>query len=147
MSVRLLGLVPLLNFAYVFHFHASRGTLPELLWVCNVCSLLLGIGLLARWMTLVKTATVWLLVGAPLWAVEAARTDGWLAHSFVTHLLQPAIGIGVLRRFPARQRTWWIALAMLAVAQARCARPRRMCRRALGSRGRYRLGKAAVGAF
>ncbi len=95
---------------------ARLGTLPELLWGCNVASFLIVLGLWAAEARLVGAAFLWhLAVGEPayvLGAVQAGHT-GWT--SVAAHTV-PAIAAALsLRRTGLPRSAPFLALAMFLV--------------------------------
>jgi hypothetical protein len=107
------GLLPLLFFAYA----AAAGPPRMLLWLCNVCNLLLAAGLLLPWPRATWIATLWLVVSMPIWFLDAWYRSGFELHSFLTHIAAPVIGLAALRPVPKPPRLWWQALAFLAALQ------------------------------
>lgn len=103
--------------AYIVYYHLGRGTAPELLWICNVSTLMLGVGLVLAQPPLVKTAVLWLIVGTPLWLIDAVHSGEWHVHSFVTHLVGPVLGVMALRGQRPERRVWWIAVLFFCVLQ------------------------------
>jgi hypothetical protein len=108
---RALGLVPAAFWVFALAVYAREARLDEMLWVCNVADLLLAVGLFAGWRGLVRTSTLWVVVGLPLWIWDVALTDFSL-HGLFIHVLAGVVGIAALRgdRWPGR--TWPGAAAL-----------------------------------
>ena len=107
------GLVPLFTALYTTLYYVARGEPGEILWVCNVCSYLLGIGLLVRQHTLVWIATLWLIVGTPLWIMDnIVRQEFFTPHAFMMHIIGSLIGLLALRRSEKGGCQWWLALLL-----------------------------------
>ena len=107
------GLVPLFTALYTTSYYIARGEASEILWVCNVCSYLLGIGLLIRQPSLVWVATLWLIVGTPLWVMDnIVRQVFFTPHAFMMHIVGSLIGLLALRTVAGRVRYWWWALLL-----------------------------------
>ncbi len=125
---RALGLAPLLILAYSIAYWGSRGRWAELLWMCDVANLILGVGLLFSFPALVWIATLLLIPAAPLWIWDLSVLKGeyWTMNGFLLHIGSMAIGIlGVRGTAQANQaqsdgkkrRLWWKALLVLVVVQ------------------------------
>ena len=105
---RLLGVLPLGFFGVTFAYYFESGQPEQVLWVCTMSNLCLGLGLLARSPVLVWSSALWLLIGAPLWFLDAVLLDTWLVHSFLTHIAALGIALWAVGDIPKR-RVWWIA--------------------------------------
>lgn len=89
------------------------GTLPELLWGCNVASFAIILGLWFRSPAVTGMAFLWHLgVGEPGWLVEVIRTGHTHWVSVLVHTL-PALGAFlVLRRTGLPRSSPWLAFLM-----------------------------------
>jgi hypothetical protein len=98
--------------------HAGRYVLrhesENVLWICHLGSLLVGIGLLTRQGTLNAIGTLWLLVGLPLWIYDLVKVGDWSATSIVTHVFGPIIGLIGVRSLGMPKGLWWKSLVGLA---------------------------------
>jgi hypothetical protein len=111
MPPRALGLLPAAFFAAAAAHNLAAGTPQMLLWVCNLANVLLAVGLAAAWPLAIWIATLWLLLGVPLWGMDAIVSGELLAHSFFTHVAAAVVGVLALRRTPRPQRAlWWRAV-------------------------------------
>jgi hypothetical protein len=115
--LRLLAVLPLAFFAVSAVANLQAGTPVTLLWLCNVSNLLLAAGLAVPWPRATWIATLWLIVSMPIWAVDAALYNGFEAHSFLTHIAAPVVGLVALRRVAKPAGIWWQALVFLAALQ------------------------------
>ena len=120
MSQRWFGLVAVAAAGWVGVDYWRVGHLANVLWTCNVCALLQGIGLLWRRPALVKLATVWLWVGLPVWLLDALQSGDWHAHSWATHLALPLLGLWSLRQNPTTARVWPAAIALGVALKVVC---------------------------
>lgn len=94
------------------------GTLPELLWACNVSSLILVAALWVDWAPGMGLALVWhLCVGEPGWIAGIAARGwafpGWT--SVAVHTLPPALAILGLRGRGFPRGSALLALAMFVM--------------------------------
>ena len=69
---RALGLPPLVFVVYAGQHHASIGAAGEMLWLCHVAALGLGLGLIAGPTWPVRPAASWAGWGVFAWAIHAA---------------------------------------------------------------------------
>jgi hypothetical protein len=92
---------------------ARLGTLPELLWGCNVASFLIVLGLWVGEARLVGAAFLWhLAVGEPAYVLGAvqAGTTGWT--SVLAHTVPALAAFRFLRRTGLPRSAPFLALAM-----------------------------------
>jgi prepilin-type N-terminal cleavage/methylation domain-containing protein len=90
--VRLLGLIPLVCWIFQYVRHAFVLMEPaNLLWICHVTTLLLAIGLLASWASVVRVAAVWAIVGLPMWIIEVAARGYTSRVSLLSHIAVPIV--------------------------------------------------------
>ena len=108
---RLLGLLPLTLFAARLVELNSRGETAHILWVCHISNLLLALGLFCGCSEPVRVATLWLMIGSPLWLVDINRTGIMQLTSVGTHYVGLVIGLAVMKRLGAGKSTWLYALA------------------------------------
>lgn len=110
---RRLALLVLLTMLVHAAAKARLGTLPELLWGCNVASFLLVLGLWAREARLVGAAFLWhLAVGEPAYALGALQAGhtGWT--SVLAHSVPALAAFHFLRRTGLPRSAPFLALAM-----------------------------------
>ena len=111
------GLLPLFFFLFTAVVYTRENRLGELLWICNVCNALLGLSILLSSSAGAWVATLWILIGTPLWVFDALKSHAFEVHSLLTHLGGGAVGLLVcLRQRPAR-RVWWVGFLLLAGLQ------------------------------
>ena len=115
-----MGLVPLGLFAAYAAVAAERRTPAEALWMCHIANLLMAIGVFARSPRLVGIAFLWIVLGIPLWALDAWQRAEVPLVSFVSHLGGLAFGMYAVRRLPLSSNPWLAALAVFLVLQQVC---------------------------
>jgi hypothetical protein len=108
--VRALALFPASFFLLALVVNLRAGTLHNLVWVCNVMNVALAASLALAWPRGIWLATLWLVVGSPLWLWDAFETGVFEAHSFLTHVAATGVGLVALRRIPRPRHLWWQAV-------------------------------------
>jgi hypothetical protein len=95
---------------------------PEnLLWSCNVASLLAALGLFFGSPAANAAGGLLLLVGDPLWIYDLATGGAFLPTSLLTHVGVTALSVMGMRRLGVPYRAWPLAVAALAVATVAAA--------------------------
>jgi hypothetical protein len=118
--------LPALGIAAVAFYAAHATTYllrrqPEnLLWVCHLGALAVGVGLIAGWPTWNAVGAFWLVLGVPLWIYDLSRGGEFIATSTLTHGGGLAVGAFGLRRIGLPRGAWWKATAALAGANLLC---------------------------
>ena len=110
MPARLLALFPASFFLLAALVNLRDGTLYNLVWVCNVMNVALAASLALAWARGIWIATLWILIGSPLWFLDASLTGVFDAHSFLTHVVAAGLGVWALFRTPHPRHLWWQAL-------------------------------------
>ncbi len=95
--------------------HVRRGEAHDLLWVCNVAPLLLGVGCFFRVRVLVSIAALWLSVGTPLWLLDVAGGGGWMVTTLFPHVLCPVLAFLAVRELGLPKFGWLFATGLLVV--------------------------------
>lgn len=111
-SVRL-GILALVFFAVQASVHVYGGLPDHALWVCNVATAIVGIGLLIPSATVNAVGTFWLTVGLPFWILDLTLRTAFLPSTLLPHLGGIVIGYLGLRRLGLPTTTWWISVVGL----------------------------------
>ena len=90
------------------------------LWACNVATVLVGVGLLARAPAANAIGLLWVSVGLPLWLIDLAGGSPFLATSSLIHLPPILAGAWGARRMGVPRGSAWRAFAALAALQILC---------------------------
>lgn len=115
---RLSGLLPLALFAARFVELEAQAKTPNLLWVCHLSNLLIALALFLGYLEVVRVSTLWLLIGAPIWPIEIARTGIMELTSIGTHYVGLAIGLLIVWKFGMGRSSWLHGLLWFLVLQA-----------------------------
>lgn len=107
------------NAAIVFYgAHAAtwlqRGVPANLLWVCHLGCLLVGIAVLAGRPAPNAVGVLWLALGNILWCINLAGGGEFICTSQLTHLGGLLIGLWYARRAGFPRGSWLAALAGIA---------------------------------
>jgi hypothetical protein len=115
-GLTVLGVVGLL--LYVVHGgqYLLRRQGENLLWVCHLGALAVGLGLLIRHPGLVAVGTLWLTVGLPLWIYDLASGGEFIPTSLLTHVGGLILGLTGIRKLGVPKGLWWkSALGLVAI--------------------------------
>jgi hypothetical protein len=117
---RLLGLLPVIFFlAQTVHYWRVGG-MGNLLWMCNVGSLVLAIGLFFDRRELIRAAAIWTIPGLGLWiryVLYATFDYEMVLSSILVHVGGIAVGLIVLRRVRMDRIAWAYAFAWYLIVQ------------------------------
>src|SRR5687767_11283987 len=96
----------------------ARFPAANLLWSCNVASLLVVVGLLAR-LPLANAAGCFMFIpGNLFWILDLLAGSELLPTSPLTHVLVFALSIAGVRRMGVPPATWWTMVLGIAAATA-----------------------------
>ena len=119
---RKVGIVALACFMAHALALAWRGAAWEILWICTLASLWVGIGALLDNRTAVGIGVSWLIYGGPLWVVNVWRGGDLLPTSLLTHVVVLAVGVFYLARRGFAKGTylkaWLCVLLLLLICRA-----------------------------
>ena len=106
-----LGLIPFFAVIYSSYMSSSQGKAAEILWICNVSNMVLAFGLFMRNSMLIRIATLWLIIGTPLWIWDNIIHGYYFtAHAFVIHIVGLMIGLYASRFISHKKNAWIPAL-------------------------------------
>ena len=117
---RLLGLLPLLFFILHANYYRQAGGLSHVLWMCNIGTLLLALGLLLARPVMIRVAFIWLLPGLPIWLWFVVRPGWWILTSFFAHAGGLTVGLIAIHRVRASRWMWLQALIWYLLVQEIC---------------------------
>jgi hypothetical protein len=107
----IIGLIPLLTALYTSYLSIIQGRLEEVLWVCNLSNFLLAAGLFVHHSASIRVATLWLIIGTPLWIWDNVERGIYFTfHAFVIHVIAALIGIVAMWRLAQYPKIWVWAL-------------------------------------
>jgi len=114
---RLLGLLPLAFFAVQTIHYWRFGGLGNLLWMCNLGNVLLGIGLLINHRELIRAAAIWTIPGLVVWIIYVLLPSGFYFSTTLAHLGGFTVGMIALHRVRMDRFAWLYAFAWFLLTQ------------------------------
>jgi hypothetical protein len=117
---RLLGLLPVVFFLAQTAHYWRVGGLGNLLWMCNVGSLVLAIGLFFERRELIRAAAIWTIPGLGLWiryVLYATFNYEMVFSSILVHVGGLVVGLIALRRVRMDRIAWAYAFAWYLIVQ------------------------------
>jgi hypothetical protein len=114
---RLLSILPLIFFVARLIELTGRRETAHILWVCHISNLLIALGLFLGYVELVRVSVLWLIIGAPLWPIDIARTGIMELTSIGTHYAGLVIGLLALRQSGVGKYSWLYALTWFLLLQ------------------------------
>lgn len=112
----------IIGLCWLLHFwtHQRQGSLQEMLWACNVATLLIAAGILFSHRPSFTVGTLWLTAGTPLWLLDLCSTGGLLWTSVLTHLLVLGLALRHTKELKLHPDGWWMAAVAGAFLQQIC---------------------------
>jgi hypothetical protein len=114
---RLLGVLPLLFFLVQTVHYWRYGGLGNLLWMCNVGNVLLGLGLLLGHRELIRAAAIWTIPGLAVWIRYVLLASGFYFSTTLAHVGGIIVGLIALRRVRMDKLAWIYAFAWYLLVQ------------------------------
>ena len=114
---RMTGFLPLTAICWTLFLYSKEGRVDEILWVCNISNFLLGVSILLSWAPGIWAATLWILIGTPLWLYDCVHTSQIEAHSFFTHLGSSVVGLMACRNHPVKKMYFFKTFLILIPVQ------------------------------
>ena len=114
---RLLGVLPILFFLVQTSHYWRYGGMGNLLWMCNVGNVLLGIGLLLGHRELIRAAAIWTIPGLGIWIRYVLLASGFYFSTTLAHVGGIVVGLIALRRVRMDRLAWIYAFAWSLLTQ------------------------------
>ncbi len=107
---QLVGVLPFLIFFSRLIQYISVNTPDWIIYSCHVSTLLLGIGMVIGSAWAIRVAAIWLVIGLPMWIIDACVTQViWFA-SVYSHVGGFALALYAISKVRATGRSWLLAL-------------------------------------
>lgn len=104
--LRLLGVLPLGFFVARVVVLQAKGALPDALWMCNLGSLGLALGLLCNQPKVIRPAALWLALGFPFWLSFALSTETYELTSILNHAGSLTVALVALAIVRFKRAVW-----------------------------------------
>ncbi len=116
MRNRYFGIIPLFTFIYASVACLIEGEAGRILWICNISTLIQGVGMFFLRMRWVWIGTLWLIIGLPLWALDGLLHDLlFTPQAIMMHLGCSFLGLAFLWREERVRNSWWQAYMILLI--------------------------------
>lgn len=117
--MRLVGVLPLLFFVAQSVHYWRTNELGHLLWMCNVCNLLLALGLFLEKPVVVRLAAIWTIPGLLVWFVYVVLAWGLFFSSMLAHVGGLIVAMFALSKYRMDRTSWvwafgWYLMVQLA---------------------------------
>jgi len=114
---RTLGVLPLIFFLgqAVHYWHSNE--LGHMLWMCNIGSLVLALGLFFEKPVLVRLSAIWALPGLIIWFFYVVLPWGVFLTSALDHLGGLAVVLNELKRYRMDRTAWRYAFGWYLIVQ------------------------------
>lgn len=106
----MLGVLGCAGFAAHATWHILAGTPQDIIWVCNLSSLVVGVGLILGSPLINAVGLLGLTIGLPTWILSLVSGEPLIPTSLLTHVLGLVLGIVGARRMGFSRQAWWTAL-------------------------------------
>lgn len=110
-----LGLLAIAFFGIHAFCQCRAGTASNLLWICHIADLCVGVGLVMRWRSLVAAGVLMLSIGIPMWIISLWDGGDFYPTSALTHLGGITIGLIGLAQLGLPRRSWLTGVGIVAV--------------------------------
>lgn len=114
---RLIGALPIIIFIARLIQYIQVGTPDWIVYSCHISNLMLGVGMIFGLPLLMRVAAIWLVIGAPMWIVDAIVIRELWWSSIYSHLGGFLIGLYAVSKVRATGRSWLPALVWFVFLQ------------------------------
>ena len=114
---RLIGVLPVILFLARLIQYIQLGT-PD--WVaanCHVANLMLGVGMIFGAPLLIRVGAIWLMIGVPMWLIDAVVSRELWFSSIYSHFGGFLIALYAIRKVRATGNSWLPALVWFVFVQ------------------------------
>jgi hypothetical protein len=115
---RLIGALPIIIFIARLIQYIQVGAPDWVVASCHVSNLMLGVGMIFGALLLIRVAVIWLIIGLPMWVIDAVATrELWLS-SIYSHVGGFLIGLYAIGKARATGKSWLPALIWFVFLQS-----------------------------
>ena len=114
---RTLGILPLIFFSAQAVHYWRTNELGHLLWMCNIGSIVLALGLLFDKPALVRLSAIWAIPGLVIWFVYVVLPWGVFLTSALDHIGGLIVSLIALKRYRMDRTAWRYAFGWYLIVQ------------------------------
>jgi hypothetical protein len=114
---RLIGVLPIIIFIARLIQYIQVGAPDWIIASCHVSNLMLGIGMIVRAPLLIRVATIWLVIGVPMWIIDAVVSRELWWSSIYSHVGGFLISLYAIGKARATGKSWLPAAIWFACLQ------------------------------
>lgn len=107
---QLIGILPFLIFLWRLIQYISVGTPDWIIYSCHVSTLLLGVGMVVGSAWMIRVAAIWLVIGLPMWIIDAWVTQVVWVASIFSHVGGFFLALYAISKVRATGQSWLPAL-------------------------------------
>jgi hypothetical protein len=115
---RLIGALPIIIFIARLIQYIQVGVPDWIIASCHISNLLLGVGMIFRAPLLVRVATIWLIIGLPMWIIDAIVSWEMWWSSVYSHVGGFLLCLYTISKARATGRSWLPAMVWFVILQA-----------------------------
>jgi len=114
---RVIGALPIIMFIARLIQYIQVGAPDWIVASCHISNLMLGVGMIFGAPLLIRVATIWLIIGLPMWIIDAVVTRELWWSSIYSHVGGFLIGLYAIGKARATGRSWLPALIWFVLLQ------------------------------
>lgn len=119
-KLRLIGIFPLAFFIAHLLYHYNQGAISNILWMCNISTFTLSLGLFLNKPTIIKVSALWLMLGFPLWIIDLLQFGQTPVTTFLIHIGGSSIALYTLKYVRFSQNIWIYSFIWYLFVQQFC---------------------------
>ena len=103
---RLLGALPLMFFLFQGIHYWRINELGNMLWMCNICNLMLALGLFLCHAQLIRVSVLWMIPGLVVWFIYVVLAWGIFFSSTLAHVGGMLVALVAVKKVGMDRRAW-----------------------------------------
>ena len=112
-DLRYLAIFPLIFGIWTTIIYILKDQTYQLYWFCNINNFLMAFAIYFRKPIFVWVATVWLIIGTPLWLYEDILMADFRLHAVFVHIGSSLIGLYLIKKDNFMPRGTFIACILM----------------------------------
>jgi hypothetical protein len=114
---RLIGVLPISMFIARAIQYIQLGEPGWIIASCHISNLMLGVGMIFRTPLLIRVGAIWLVIGLPMWAIDAVLSWVLWWSSIYSHVGGFLIALYAISKTRATGKSWLLALVWFVFLQ------------------------------